>query len=266
MFPVSFVARKMEMVIAFGSVLWSLDRSGWPRCLLWHGWLPGLSSGDVRSSWAASFGQLACLELERCLGAHLVDSSGLWAPPDYWDVDDIAWRCRITLIFGLMVARRIFLLLVTLKWLVLECICLLLKSPLKVLSGALLKSVGTLDWSVAVLLCLLLVFCRLSSVPNSGVPFFALQAYWPCHFGFDNLNVARTMGRLLDRDCLAKPLPLVKDGDLVVLAQYMIRTRGRETATDADVKQGRVRLVDRLGSAEADTGLGQILVRVINLS
>ena len=60
-----------------------------------------------------------------------------------------------------------------------------------------------------------------------------MQAYWPCHLGIDNLNVAGTNGRLLDRDGLAKPLPLVKDGDLVVLAQYMIRTRGRET-----VRQG----------------------------
>ena len=58
------------------ALLKSLDRSKWPRCLLWHGWLPGLSSGDGRSSSAASFGQLACLELERRLGAHLVDSSG----------------------------------------------------------------------------------------------------------------------------------------------------------------------------------------------
>ena len=61
---------------------------------------------------------------------------------------------------------------------------------------------------------------------------------------------------------LAKPLPLVKDGDLVALAQYMIRTRGRETvrvtkvtghATDADVAHCRVRIEDKLGSAEADT-------------
>ena len=43
----------------------------------------------------------------------------------------------------------------------------------------------------------------------------AMQAYWPCHSGIDNLNVARTIGRLLDRDCLVKPLPLIKDGDLV---------------------------------------------------
>ena len=46
----------------------------------------------------------------------------------------------------------------------------------------------------------------------------ALQAHWPCHLGVDNLNVARTKGRLRDRDCLAKPLPLVKDGDLVLLS------------------------------------------------
>ena len=44
---------------------------------------------------------------------------------------------------------------------------------------------------------------------------------------------------------------MVKDGDLVALAQYMFRTRGRETvqvtkvkghADDVDVQQGRVRV------------------------
>ena len=59
--------------------------------------------------------------------------------------------------------------------------------------------------------------------------FVAMQAYWPCHLGIDNLNVAGTIRRLLDRDCLVKPLPLVIDGDLVAIAQYMIRTRGRHT-------------------------------------
>ena len=91
---------------------------------------------------------------------------------------------------------------------------------------------------------------------------FALQAYWPCHLGIDHLNVARSTGRLLDHDSLVKPPPLVKDGDLIALVQYMIRTRGRETvrvtkvkghAEDADVQQGRVRLVDQQGNAEADT-------------
>ena len=89
----------------------------------------------------------------------------------------------------------------------------------------------------------------------------ALQAYWPCHLGIDNLNVVRSIGRLLDADCLAKPLPLVKDGDLVALVQYMIRTRGRDTvrvtkvkghAKDEDVQQDRVRLTDQQGNVEAD--------------
>ena len=89
----------------------------------------------------------------------------------------------------------------------------------------------------------------------------ALQAYWPCHLGIDNLNVARSIGRLLDADCLAKPLPLVKDGDLVALVQYMIRARGRETvrvtkvkghAEDVDVQHGRVRVLDQQGNVEAD--------------
>ena len=95
-------------------------------------------------------------------------------------------------------------------------------------------------------------------MPNSGAPLL------PCRRTglVDNLNVARTTGRLLDRDGLAKLLPLVEDGELVAVAQYMIRTRGRETvrvtqvkghATDSDVEQGRVRLEDQLGNAEADT-------------
>ena len=55
---------------------------------------------------------------------------------------------------------------------------------------------------------------------------------------------------------------MVKDGDLIALARYMIRTRGRETvrvtkvkghAEDVDVQQGRLRLVDQVGNTEADT-------------
>ena len=56
-------------------------------------------------------------------------------------------------------------------------------------------------------------------------------------------------------------MPLVKDGDLIALARCMIRTRGQETVRvtkgkghveDIDVQQGRVRLEDQLGNAEAD--------------
>ena len=64
----------------------------------------------------------------------------------------------------------------------------------------------------------------------------AMQAYCPRYLGIENLNVARTIGRLLDKDCLVKPRPLVKDGDFVALVQYMIRTRGRETVRVTKIK------------------------------
>ena len=70
--------------------LMSLDRSKWPRCLLWHGCLPGLNGIDNRDPWATSFGDLASFHLERCLGAYPVDFSSSWTPPDHWDADDIA--------------------------------------------------------------------------------------------------------------------------------------------------------------------------------
>ena len=48
--------------------LTSLDRSKWPRCLLWHGWLPGLNGISSKDPWATSIGDLASFHLERCLG------------------------------------------------------------------------------------------------------------------------------------------------------------------------------------------------------
>ena len=71
------------------SSLTALENSKWPRCLLWHGWLLGLSCKGDRAPWAASFGQLACLNHVGCLGAYPVDSS-FWTPPEYLDADDIA--------------------------------------------------------------------------------------------------------------------------------------------------------------------------------
>ena len=79
-----------------------------------------------------------------------------------------------------------------------------------------------------------------------------MQAYWPCHLGIDNLNVARSIGRLLDYDCLTKPLPLVKDGDLIALVRYMIRTQGRDTVRVTKVK-GRAEDVARSGSVGGST-------------
>ena len=68
----------------------SLDRSNWSLCLLWHGWLPGLSGISDDDPWATSFGELASFHLARCCGAYMVDFAGSWTPLDYWDADDIA--------------------------------------------------------------------------------------------------------------------------------------------------------------------------------
>ena len=69
--------------------LTSLDRRNWPRCLLWDGWLPGLSGVSDSEPWASFFGDLACSYLEWCLGAYPVDLAS-WSAPEYWDADDIA--------------------------------------------------------------------------------------------------------------------------------------------------------------------------------
>ena len=105
-FLVDIVVKGVEVCTYFGSVLSlslqhvrelpefaslvSLDRSKWPRCLLWHGWLPGLGGISDGDPCASSFGDLAFSNFERCLGAYPVDHSGSWTPPDNWDADDVA--------------------------------------------------------------------------------------------------------------------------------------------------------------------------------
>ena len=68
----------------------ALDRNNWPRCLLWHGWLPGLSSASERDPWATSLRDLAYCGHECRLGAYPGDTSAFWTPPECWDADDIA--------------------------------------------------------------------------------------------------------------------------------------------------------------------------------
>ena len=88
-----------------------------------------------------------------------------------------------------------------------------------------------------------------------------LQAYYSFHLGTDNLDVARTIGRLLDHGSLSTLLPLVKDGDLAAIVQHIVTAKMPDTvsvtkvkvhAAEADVDQGRVRLEERLGNIEAD--------------
>ena len=205
---------------------------------------------------------LASFRLEGCLGAYPVDYAAAWTPPDYWDADDIALEIYLSILTsGLMVAERISPLLVALKLLVLVFTFLLLSLLLIIRFGARLKSMVMLGLSVAVLFYLSLGYCKLFNVLNSGVLLLLCRLTGLVILELTIFNVVRSIGRLLDADCLAKPLPLVKYGDLIALVQYMIRTRGRDTvrvtkvkghAKDGDVQHGHVRLIDQQGNVEAD--------------
>ena len=56
-----------------------LDRSSWPRCLLWHGWLPSLSSRRTHSPWAVAEVDSVDATLETALGAYPLPGE-LWRP------------------------------------------------------------------------------------------------------------------------------------------------------------------------------------------
>ena len=84
-----------------------------------------------------------------------------------------------------------------------------------------------------------LVCCRgFSSVPGPlqtaqraemwGVN-LALQTPRAVHLGVDNLGVVRHVGRLLDGCRGAVPFELVTDGDLLLLIDRMLRSRGLDT-------------------------------------
>ena len=62
------------------------DRTNWPRCLLWHGWLPGLTSRSSGSPWAVASSDLASHNLEKALGPYPLSTHSVWHP--FWDQDD----------------------------------------------------------------------------------------------------------------------------------------------------------------------------------
>ena len=152
----------------------SLDRSKWPPCLLWHGWLPGLKGMVHDDPWALSFGDLASVHLERCLGAYPVDFAAAWTPPEYWDAADIALEMPEHPDVWTDGSREDFSSIGSLKLLVLVSICLLLNLLLRTRFGERLKSMVMLGLSVAVLFYLSLEFCRLFNVRSSGLVIWVL--------------------------------------------------------------------------------------------
>ena len=66
--------------------LMEMDKAHWPRCSLWHGWLPMLSGVNGASPWAADASGSAVHLVEVALGRYS------WSLPDGFDAGEVAAR------------------------------------------------------------------------------------------------------------------------------------------------------------------------------
>ena len=64
----------------------------------------------------------------------------------------------------------------------------------------------------------------------------ALQAYSGIHIGTDNMNVLRGVAALLSHGVPRSPLPLMKDGDLLITIRSMLSLHGFDTVKVSKVK------------------------------
>ena len=79
------------------------DKAHWPRCFLWHGWLPMLPGVNGAPPWAADASESALYQVEVALGRY---SSGLlaeWSLPDGFILMRLLLGCPRRLMFGLIV-------------------------------------------------------------------------------------------------------------------------------------------------------------------
>ena len=138
------------------------DGAHWPRCLLWHGWLPMLSVVNGASPWAADASESALQLVEIALGCY---SSGLvaeWSLPDGFVADEVAARMPDARVrFGLMV---VWSWIRSLVFLLLVLVCLLTRlNTAGVTAGGVMLIV--FSWiaclNLAGVSCLSLDLCRL---------------------------------------------------------------------------------------------------------
>ena len=241
--------------------LMRLDKSHWPRCLLWHGWLPMLSGVNGASPWAVDASESAAYLVESALGRyssslisdlrlsdefdHDVAASSLPEHPDAW-TDGSLVLDRLT---GVSSSGSGFF----------------AHQAGRFWRGCLWGHVDDVRSDLDHGCCR--GFCSvpgpLQSVQRAelwGV-ILALQTSRAVHLGVDNLGVVRHVGSLLSGCRRSKPFELVDDGDLLLLIDCILHRRGLDTvcvskvkghADDGMVQHGQVRREDRLGNDAAD--------------
>ena len=242
--------------------LMEMDKSFWPRCLLWHGWLPLPSGANLGSPWARDLSQSAGNLLESALGSYSTAPLLGWRLPVDFDAESAALQVAVepdVWTDGSRIEDRL---------------STVSSSGAGFSSGLSGRFWAGRTWghvdsddqgNRAVASCR--GYCSvpgpLQTVQRAefwGV-ILALQASCGVHLGIDNLNVVRHVGRLLDNNLGARPFEILKDGDLLCLIHRMLLLRGFDTVKISKVKghadegmvlQGRVRDLDRLGNKAAD--------------
>ena len=117
--------------------------------------------------------------------------------------------------------------------------CLFLLAPELAMQGAILVEVKEYGDAWSGRCCAFMpVLGRLQTVQRAEFrsTIMVLQAYWPGHLGVDNINVVRSIARLLDHGSFTAPLPKIKDGDLSAIVQHMTLARGPDTVRITKVK------------------------------
>ena len=184
------------------------DKAHWPRCLLWHGWLPMLSGVNGASPWAADASESASYLVETALGQYSSRLFSEWSLSDEFDADEVSARMPdspevwsdgsvvLDSVTGVsaagagMLAHQSELCWRDRRWCHVDRV----------------QSVGV-DHSCRAFVSVPGPLQTVQRAELWGV-ILALQSADAVHVGVDNLGVVRHFGRLLDDCSFAAPLEL----------------------------------------------------------
>ena len=204
------------------------DKAHWPRCLLWHGWLPMLSGVNGASPWAVDASESAFYLVEVALGRCFSGMVAEWGPSD--ECDEAGAASSMPDHPNVRTDGS----------LVLDRVTGVSSSGAGFFAHHSEKCWSAHRWGHVdgarpggdVSSCR--GFCSVPGLLQSvqraemwGV-ILALQSSDAVHLGVDNLSVVRHVGRLLDGRHGPAPFELVKDGDLLLLIDRTLRFWGQE--------------------------------------